>query len=360
MTTDAMPSAMRRKAGAGRPPPEIGQITAAKALRGAVVQAAEEVAGLVAITGAVTEARTTLAPLEEALPEHPLLGLVEGAGGRFGLVILDAQVVAALIEMQTTGRVAPRPVEARAPTRTDAILCADFIDRTLELFEARVAEADLPLAPALTGFRYALALAEARAIALTLEDVAYRQFSVPLDLGRGAKTGEMRLVLPFDPPGAGAHTGVDGAGFSEALRVRVLEAEVQLSATLARCEMALADVTRIAVGAVIPLPGEGLAGVVIEDLHGRVVARGRLGRADGHRAVRIARPGVEAMQTAAAGPAGEVAMASGDPSQLATALAEDAGDSPASLSDLPGLTPLPDRPELAALGAPGDPAKLSA
>lgn len=355
MTTDTVPSAMRRKAGLGRPPPEIGQLTPARALQGAVLQAAQEVAALAVTVGKVVEARTTVDKLIAGLPEAPLLGLLEGSAGRFGLALLDPQVVAALIEVQTTGRVVPRPAEARAPTRTDAIMCADFIDRLLELLEARVGEAGLQLAPALSGFRYAMALAEPRAIALTLEDVPYRQFSVPLDMAQGAKTGEMSLILPFDPPGRGALAGGEATAFTGALRDRVMGAEARLSATLTRREMPLAEISRLAVGATIALPREALANVLIEDMSGRVVARGRLGRTEGHRAVRISDPDEAAGSSAApAVHAPELASPTcGDPEPAPAIAAFDPGE-------LPEPLPQADLPESDTLDYVGDLAGLSA
>lgn len=281
---------MRRKAGAGRPPPEIGRMTAAKAVRTAVVQAADEVAGLAATAGLVDESRTTLAPFIEALPDPALLVLVEGPSARFGLVVLDAQAVAALIEMQTTGRVVARPADPRAPTRTDAIMCADFVDRWLELVEQRVAEAELEVAPALSGFRYGLALAETRAIAMTLEDIPYRAFRFDIDLGRGAKSGAMQILLPFDPPGTTRVGAAETAAFAEAMRAQVLETQAVLTATLLKRRMTLAEVARFDVGTRLVLPRAALTSIAVEALDGTVVGEGRLGQVNGHRAVRLTGP----------------------------------------------------------------------
>ncbi|GGD44116.1 hypothetical protein GCM10011358_29860 [Sinisalibacter lacisalsi] len=329
---------MRRKAGAGRPPPEIGQVTPEKALRAAVAQAAQDVAALVAVAGRVVEARVTLERAGEALPEQPLLALVEGPGGGFGLVVLDAQAVAALIEMQTTGRVVPRPAEPRAPTRTDAVMCADFIDRVLESLEQRVGEAGLDLAPALTGYRYAMALAEPRAVAMTLDDIAYRSFSVSVDFGHGAKTGQLQILLPQDPPGRGARALGDAEGFTEALQDRVMAAKAHLVARLARRRITLAELGALQVGSEITLPRAALSEVALEDLEGRVVARGRLGQALGHRALRLAAPA-----DAGASMAGQGVAAAG----LSLPVADTA---PAPAAALPG----PDPDPLAAFGSDPD------
>lgn len=340
---------MRRKAGAGRPPPEIGQITPARALRQAVAQAAQDVAALVAVAGAVEEARVTLGAVEAALPDTPLLGLVEGADSRFGLVVLDGQAVAALIEMQTTGRVVPRPAAPRAPTRTDAIMCADFIDRMLELVEARLDEANLPEAPVFAGYRYAMMLPDPRAVFMTLEDVPYRNLSLTVDFGHGAKSGEIALILPFDPPGQRQGSGLDGVAFSTVLREQVFAAEAQLSVTLARRKMTVAEVAGLGIGSVIALPPDALGKVAIEDIDGRLVARGRLGQAEGHRAVRVC----ESLAATAARD-GPGAVACSAKLQLENASGLSAISDPGALSD-----PGDDLAALASLGDAGDSDSLS-
>ncbi|MCB1338365.1 MAG: FliM/FliN family flagellar motor switch protein [Maritimibacter sp.] len=256
-------------------------------MRASIAQAAQDVAALVAVAGTVEEQRTTLDPYTAGVPDPALLALIEGPAGRYGLVVLDPQVVAALIEIQTTGRVVPHPAETRAPTRTDAIMCADFIDRMLEIVEERVAEAELDIAPALAGFRYALALAEPRAIAMTLEDTPYRLFGCEVDLGRGAKSGRMQVLLPFDPPGQGRRAKVDLGEFNDAIRAQVFEVEARLTATLLRRTMALSEVMALDIGALIPVPHAALSQVAVEALDGTVVARGRLGQVQGNRAVRL-------------------------------------------------------------------------
>ncbi|WP_298492243.1 flagellar motor switch protein FliM [uncultured Maritimibacter sp.] len=292
MTTDERPSAIRRKAGAGRPPPEIGAPTAPKLLRASIMQAAEEVAALTLLAGQPQESRTTVEPMVDMVPDHGLMALVEGPGGRYGLVLLDAQLVAALIEVQTMGKVVPRPAEPRPPTRTDAIMCADFVDRVLEMLEARAAEVGLAVAPALTGYRYALALAETRAIPMTLEDIPYRRFEISLDIAGGAKQGVLQVILPFSPapqpaPDLAPGAAPEHSGFTRSLGEQVLGTEAELRGTLHRAQMTLAQALRLGAGSVLTLPAEALGQVAIEDIEGRIVARGRLGQAKGQRALRI-------------------------------------------------------------------------
>lgn len=286
MSDDDRPSALKRKAGAGRAPPETGQPSLDRVLRLALAQAAEGVAGLALIAGPVEDARTTLATLAETLSETTLMALLEGPDSRFGLAVLDGDLVAALIEVQTTGRVVPRRAEPRVPTRTDAVMCADMIDRVFEIVEDKAAAAGLHDAPQLSGYRFALALGEPRTVGLTLADLPYRRFSVPVDLGGGAKSGRIDLVLPADKPQA-AHAGGGDAGFAAAMAAQVMSSGVALSATVCRIEMTLAELTALAPGQIITIPARALSEIAIEDLGGAMVGRGRLGQSNGHRAVRL-------------------------------------------------------------------------
>ncbi|MCI2398997.1 flagellar motor switch protein FliM [Aliiroseovarius subalbicans] len=346
------PSAMRRKAGAGRPPPEIGRVTAATALRVAVAQAAEDVAALVALAAGVDETRIVRGAALEAAPEHALLGLIEGPASSYGLAVMDPQALAALIEIQTTGRVVPNPAEPRAPTRTDAILAADFIDRVLELFEDMVGEADLPLRPAISGFRYALPMADARAVEMTLEDIPYRQFNMTLDLGSGAKNGVMQLIFPWDPPRSCIAAVEDRT--HAALGDQVMETEAEMIAILHRLDLSLAEVTELTVGCVVPVPRDALNAVLLTDVMGEAVSHGRLGQVSGHRAVRLcetceevlprtgARPDTQGVELGTDQPITPPKVAQTPPNIPASKDLPPLGDLTAPLADAGGVSDLPD------------------
>ena len=62
--------------------------------------------------------------------------LLDGPCGARGAVRIDTALLAALIEMQTTGRVTGRAFGGRAVTRTDAAIAAPLIDAALAGAEA--------------------------------------------------------------------------------------------------------------------------------------------------------------------------------------------------------------------------------
>jgi flagellar motor switch protein FliM len=131
---------MRRKAGAGRPAPEVGRMTTSRAWKVALPRAAQDTLGVPATLLRVDESRVVAADLAALVPEHGLMTLLEGPEERFGLAVLDSPTLSGMIEATTTGRIASRIPPPREPTRTDAIISADLLDALLEGFEAGLAE----------------------------------------------------------------------------------------------------------------------------------------------------------------------------------------------------------------------------
>ncbi len=282
---DKKVSVIRRMAGVGRPPPEIPRFDMARALKTAFAQAAQEEIDLVAAATRVGQARTTIGKLLESLPENALLTLLEGPQEQYGLLIFDAQSLAAFIEMQTTGRVVPHPAPERIPTRTDALLVSGFINRLLALFSQVAFEAELEAAASLEGYGYRQKLADAREVEMTLPDVPFRLFNVQAEFGTGAKQGQVSLLLPCEVAGA---TATPDAQKWHAQFVDLVQcAPVELEAILTRHKMPLSEVTGMRPGMQILLPREAIGQVVFCDLNGDMISMGQLGQTEGFRAVRL-------------------------------------------------------------------------
>ncbi len=370
MSTANPSNVKRRLAGEGRPPPEIGRMTPELALRLAVARAGEDCMEMEVMATSVEMTRSVLTPLVESIEEHSLLVLLEGGDGRLGLALMNPQLMAGLIEKQTTGRVVPNAATPRAPTRTDAIMCADFCNAILDRFHEETLDASLPVAPTLAGFRYAIALEDPRAILMALEDIPYRVFNVTLDLEKRAKEGQFSVVVPYDPPRKHhAGSASDEESGHGAMADIAMDTQTEMDAVLHRVEMTLAEVTALGVGAQIPVPREAVGRIGLEDIFGKKISLGRLGAKAGHRAICINLtddPDVEAgfgvggqpvgvsMGVAPdSGPEGSVA---GDlPDLNAMAAPEGAFDFPGNddpPSGLPDLADLPDLPPLEGLGTP--------
>jgi len=320
---DKVQSVIRRKAEAGRVPPEAAPMTAARALGLALAKAAQDGMALPLRVTRIEERRLSLAELPEAIEDRALLAVLEGPAEGLGLAAIAPSLLAALIEVQTTGRLSPAPPAARRATRTDAVMVAGFIDHALAGFEEILAE--LPEIVWAGGFRYASYLDDPRPLGLLLEDIAFRVLQLDLALGQGGeRTGGLVLALPANgrgaaprpAAGANAQAGAPAAGsladakrWSKDMERVVLQAPAVLDAVLHRLTLPLSAVLALAPGAELPVPLAALEDLRVEGQGGRLLARGRLGQNRGFRAVRLVNeaaepaPAAPALATAATEPA---------------------------------------------------------
>lgn len=218
-------------------------------------------------------------------------------GAMPGLAALSAATVAAVVEMQLTGRLAAQAPPARRPTRIDAVLTAELIDAAL----AGLAAAMGPDGAAQwgQGQRFGYRLDDPRPLALLLEAPRYRVLRVELRIGprETARAGSLMIALPdavaasARPRGTAPRSSpgqADGTGWSTALRRVVADAPAELEAVLARVQLPLATVMGLRPGSEIRLPPDALAQVRLEAMDGRQVCPARLGQAQGLRALRLA------------------------------------------------------------------------
>jgi flagellar motor switch protein FliM len=256
-------------------------------------RAARDTTGLMVEVAGMTLHRRSLAELLELPPDRALLALLDGPQGGLGLLVMSPEVMSALIEMQTTGRVTATPPLTRRPTRTDAAMVALTIDRALEELDRALAEeADLVWAG---GFRYASFLEDPRPLGLLLEDQPYRVLSSDLTMADGARRGGVILALPAD--GRGQHPVDSGVrpdaevsttpGFSAALGEAVMGADCLMEAVLGRLVLPLRQVMDLQVDQVLALPKAALDRISVESADGRRLARAKLGQNKGMRALRL-------------------------------------------------------------------------
>lgn len=361
MTESATELLLRRKLEAGAPDPALavaGLPPVEKALGLAMARVSDKLMELVVAAESSAQVTRTLAELLDELPENGLYAVLEGPQEAQGVMVLDNALMGALIEQQTAGALAPGSPTARKPTRTDAALCADWIDSVLRAVAETYAEASE--ASWLTGFAFSCHLPDARPLGLMLEDEPYRVLDFGLDLAMGARKGAGKLILPAlgrAPEGRPMQAGEAEAAphpdaraaWERRMEAQVMEAEVTLTAVLHRCERSIGQVLGFAAGDLLVLPSSAIGRLRLETGDGTAVALGRLGQSGGLRAVRLAEAGAEV-------PEPEDALGA------AMALLEEEGAAGAGpgglegLPDLPGAEPmpeLPDLPELAGLDEPG-------
>jgi len=273
-----------------------------RALELALARAAQDELGLALSVGDLQEAAPQLEDLEAAAGDMALAALLDGPCGATGLAVLSAPVLAAVVAQRMTGRVPDTPRPPRPPTRVDAEIARDLIDRVLTAFGAALGPGGT--APWASGFRYRGYLSDARLVRFALPDTVYRGFRAELALAGGAVEGTVYLALP-DAPAAGDGTAGRAApgdfapDWSAALSAQVLAAELGVEAVLTRLRLPLARVSALAPGDMLPLSGQAIGEVRLEGPGGALLATGRLGRSCGDRALRIGKLGPGAVQVPA-------------------------------------------------------------
>ncbi len=280
---------LRRKMARGGPGPVAGASGADQLWRLSFARAARASSGLVVDMGAQNLARRSLAEVLELVPDRALIALLDGPEGRHGVLALSAELMAGLIESQTIGRVLPAPPPPRRPTRTDAAMVMDGIDRALSGMEGEGPPADGLRWPA--GYRYASFVEDPRPLGLLLDDLPYLVAQTVVGFGEGGRSGQLVLALPegdrVTTPAAAARGPDPAAEFARMLSDTVGEADCTLEAVLARTVLPLQAVLALAPGQMLPLTGAALDRIVLEGMDGRPVARARLGQARGLRALRL-------------------------------------------------------------------------
>lgn len=265
-----------------------------RALRLAMEKAADEELALVLGVQSVQRRMLDHAALIAQVPKGALLLLLDGPDGAAGVMTLDAGTLAAVIEMQTMGRVLARPTPERVLTRTDAAMAAPLVDGILRRVSQH--QTGQPDAYWICGFHFGAMIDDRRSLGLALTATDYHLFTMQVDLGSAVRQGQMSLALPVranpDQPRQDAALQVA----TRALQRQLLAAPVRLDAVLCRLSLPLAGLGKLAVGDLLPLPPDALRDVALEAAGRRRVATGRLGRLDGMRALRLNLVSAEAAQ----------------------------------------------------------------
>ena len=294
-------SVIRRKTRAAREGADPRVMSPVRALRLALARAAETLLDLPLVVATVEQRRVEAGEVEAALGAEGLFLLLDGAEGARAAMRLDPGLLAALIEVQTTGQIRAGEVRARMPTRTDAAMVAPLVDALLAGFDEGMGESGADHAP--RGFHFGDRMEDARALSLLLAAPEFEVFRLTVDLGPGLRTGRLDLLLPPAPPPARAPdpAGRDGArragrrGRSrrspQDVAAVALAAPVMLDAVLARIRLPLSEAMSLEVGQWLGLPVQSLRRVRLLGAGGHMAAEGRLGRRDGWRAVRLAGTG---------------------------------------------------------------------
>ncbi|MWD28820.1 hypothetical protein E0K89_015160 [Aquicoccus sp. SCR17] len=301
----------------------------AKALRLALARAADHLWSLAAQAQGIREEILDQEALLDSLEAGALYILLDGPEGHAGAAVLDMQAVAALIEVQTMGRVVPGPPPDRPPTHTDAAIAAPLLDRMLRGFARNLSDgSDGWWAE---GFRFGDRIEDRRTLGLMLKGAEYRSFRVTVDFGQGARTGEIVLAFPDRARPAPEEPAPPPPTRTAPLWERI---PAELMAVVDRLDMSVAEAMALKPGDILRLDRSALGATRLAAGDRLLPMLCDLGQSEGMRALRL-RPPEEA--------GGDSAGAAG----FTAALGDAAG---AAGPELPNLSGLPLSPEPGADG----------
>ena len=286
--------------------------TPARAAAAAVGRAAEKLYQLGVQPVSIQTDAATSAEIVEILPDPALIVVLQGPKEGVGVMALCLESVTALIEIQALGRVTARSVDRRKPTRSDALICVEFINRVLgELGDEMI---DCAGYEGIGNYHYATYLDDVRPLALMLEDKPYRSLDMGLRLG-GAETRQARIfvaipqlapedrkVLPSMATVAisdidtepTAHPVETSRNRAISLAAAVQTAPIRLTGVLCRRRMTLGELRGLTAGKLLHLPRVNLGETRLETETGQLVATGKFGEFEGYHAIRLRDPENEA------------------------------------------------------------------
>lgn len=297
--------AAQEQAGMAPQLPQPAPPTPARAAATAVGRVADRLYGIATQPVTIAPGALSLAEMPELLPDPALMAVLEGAGEALGVMALSPELVTTLVEVQALGRLTARTPERRRPTRSEAMLCADFVNALLAELAQELAGVEG--FEAWAGYRYASYLDDIRPLLLMLEDQPFRSLDMTLRLG-GPEGREARIFIALPQPALysrpkptpAVETAPETAPEPAAMPMQpdlrpslagsVAEAPVELVGILCRRLVSLSELRGLVPGKTLPLPRVSLTEARIETPTGQLLARGQLGEAEGCHAIRLHDP----------------------------------------------------------------------
>lgn len=285
--SDTSATALRRMIATARRAPAHGTVRPEDALRLAVSRAGQEAVGVALVGGSIRGDAAAVSGLGPLLPQGGLWVLVQGPHRMRGVIGLNADLLAGLIEALTTGRVGAPAGQSRTATQTDAVIMRRFLTVLLDTLARRLD--GQPASDWATGYQPRDRVTDAARLPHLLPDMPYRVLTCDVDIADGVRSGLLVLALPEATPVAQADNprAAERAAFTAAM-VRVLsDAPADLEAVLYRMTLPLDTVAALVPDMVLPIPRHALTEVALEGCDGRAAAVGRLGQSRGAWAVKL-------------------------------------------------------------------------
>lgn len=375
MSGDVTQSVLRRLLERVGHTPDPKLMSPCNAFKNALPKAADHAVDLPLVVLDVEVSNHTRSSLLEKLEKGRLYMLIQSGDDRLGIVVPDAGCLGGLIEIQTIGDVSLSAPDVRLPTRTDASMVEPFVDAALTEF-AHQLEGDEELSRYI-GFSYFKLVEDMRHLPIILPEDDYACYEVSMGMGRVAKPSKVLFAFPNTTVANAISENVGPSQkWTEAIEAGVMSSRARVNVVLHRVSIPLDEVSQLKVGQEIMIPRKAVQSLCVEGSDGKTVARGKLGQANGFRAVKISSdtetPEIDLATNvsdnplealgAGLGPIPVTSTPAGAP--LGTGLPEDFADiSPppeeeyAPIEDLPeldGLPPMGDLPPLDNVDQIGD------
>ncbi len=286
MADAARVSPLKRRLAPPRPVRGVGDGAVEKLLRVEVPRAADQLLAVQADVQAVTVSKLDHAGVVAALGPHDLICLMTRDAVDVGLLVVDLGLLTALIEVQTLGKVTSAPLTERTPTRTDAVVVSDILDKWMTDVSRAADEAGLSADVPFHGYAREHGILGLRAVELTLDPGQYKSMRITISLGGDAKTGALTFFAPASR-GGGPTAGEASLGIR--LRPALMNAPAEMQAILARVQQPLSKVLGFKLGDVVPVDAKALTRIQLEVSQDVPVVLARLGQVNGFRAVRLTR-----------------------------------------------------------------------
>ena len=258
----------------------------AKAFRLSLAKAADVLFDLDVTIATIEQIKLKHGDIQKEMGDDGLLILLDGYGGSRAVLKFDMQLLSALIEVQTTGKVSPADIPARVMTRTDAAMVAPLVNALMSGFDMQMSAEFDDFRE--TGFGFGDMAEDARALSLVLVDPEFELFRISVDVANGTKSGCLTVMAPVPPKNDfGLSHEKTGTQNVSGLEQNTMNAPIVLSAAMARVSMPLKEIWAFQPGHKMALPIDSMNETLLLGAKGHVVSEVRLGQLNGWRAVRF-------------------------------------------------------------------------
>jgi len=255
------------------------------ALETAVGKAARSMFDVSASFRAQPASRLSRGDLLAALPQPLLAWPLPARRAPFGLLVLDALLVNALVELATN---APDTLvfrDRRNPTAIDAALCQPYCAQLLDLLSGAFSDDTcLPDLPALSPEHHET---DQRRLTYQLDPGDHDMFSGEVTFQEGVRGGVMIVAFPVSFRKAPAADADPRPGWKRALEAGVAMAPLALRADIEQIEMPLSRLLALARGDLLPISANALGDVSLVAGDGRILMKGKLGQKGRRKAIAV-------------------------------------------------------------------------